>query len=354
MAKERQSNIELLRIIAALGIILIHIGDRGLDTLQFGTVNHSVVFLIESFAHCCVNLFLLASGFFLIKSDRRTLSKPLDLFLQIAIIDVVLFIAFIATNRLDFTLYNVFKYCTPNDYFVVLFVTLYLISPYFNQLLRKLSKKEYRRLLLIMMCIFSIFTISVDVYGEVMGEKWFGLSPIGAWGSQQGFNIVNFILIYIFGGYLSLFGEWDNVSNRKAAFILVLSILIVFTWALLNCFISHQGLQSAWCYHNPFIILMSVSCFILFLKKDIRSKYVNILAKASFLCYIFHTRIVGLIPWGDIMQRNVFVLLLYMLGFCVVAYLISWFLYVTYTFMTKKLFDKINKPLEIKYFDTES
>lgn len=60
----RQSGIELLRIFAAIGVVLIHIGDRTLDNLDWGSANQVIMYFIESLAHVSVDVFLIITGFF--------------------------------------------------------------------------------------------------------------------------------------------------------------------------------------------------------------------------------------------------------------------------------------------------
>ena len=42
----------------------------------------------------------------------------------------------------------------------------------------------------------------VDFSQEIIDREWFGLNSIAAWGDQQGFNIVNFSLLYCVGAFI--------------------------------------------------------------------------------------------------------------------------------------------------------
>ena len=349
MEKERYSNIELLRIVAALGIIVIHIGDGRMNTLELWSANQTVMCLIESFAHCCVNIYILITGYFLAKSDRRFWGKPIDLLIQVFLVQFAMFLVYVLANSLELTIRNFALYCTPNNYFVILFITLYILSPYLNKILRGFSSYEWKVYVIIVMSVFSCYAVFVDFYGEIMGKEWFGLSPIGAWGNQQGFTIVNFIILYSLGAYLRCNNLMNKLSLKKALLIFIGCIIVCFLWAELNCTLPMHGLRSAWVYHNPFIILMAVSIFVVFSKLNIKNKIVNNLAKAAFMCYIVHTQILGLIKWDDYFQGNVFVLLLIMLSFCIAVYLISWIIYKLYTIISQPLLEKLNKK-EIIYF----
>lgn len=350
MNKERLSNIELLRIVAALGIVIIHIGDGKMVSLDVLSANQIVLYLLESFAHCCVNVFILITGYFLIKSNQRTWGKPIDLLLQNLLVQLAVFVVFILTHKLEFTMRNIALYCSPNNYFIILFITLYIVSPYINKLLNGFSSFEWKVFLIIIISIFSCYAVFVDLYGELLGQKWFGLSPVGAWGNQQGFTIVNFILLYCIGGYIRCNELTEKISSKKASLLFVGSVLICFIWAELNCFLSSQGLRSAWVYHNPFIILMAFSLFVLFSKINIKSRIINSLASAAFMCYIVHTKILMIVNWDGIFRGNVLVMIVAILSFCVAIYFISWLLYKAYALVTKPIFKKLSST-DIKYFD---
>lgn len=78
---ERESNIELLKILAVMGVILLHCIsplDGAMAAAQYGSINYYILFAMESLAICAVNLFMLISGYFLSCSrKRRTLQKTI-------------------------------------------------------------------------------------------------------------------------------------------------------------------------------------------------------------------------------------------------------------------------------------
>ena len=64
--KIRQSNIELLRIISMLGIIVLHYNnsDMGGGFLHAVGLNRFILMFLESIFICGVNLYILISGYF--------------------------------------------------------------------------------------------------------------------------------------------------------------------------------------------------------------------------------------------------------------------------------------------------
>ena len=69
--KKRNANIELLRLIAMGMVVVLHGMDKGRNLLNPGaypSVNVFLAWLIESFSVVAVNVFILISGYFLVKS----------------------------------------------------------------------------------------------------------------------------------------------------------------------------------------------------------------------------------------------------------------------------------------------
>lgn len=62
----RESNIELLRIFTAMGVIMLHYNyARALKCVNLESFNFGVLIGLESFWVCAVDLFVLISGYFL-------------------------------------------------------------------------------------------------------------------------------------------------------------------------------------------------------------------------------------------------------------------------------------------------
>ena len=345
----RQSGVELLRIVAALSVILIHVGDNTLSSLKWGCSNQIILNVIESYTHCAVNIFILITGYFSCTSDKRSLGKPASLIIQVFIVSVLRYVGAVFSGNAPLNVRSALSFCTPNNYFVILFIALYFISPYLNHLLRSLSSIGQKRLVIITIALFSLYPVFVDVYGEILGKSWFGLSSIGAWGNQQGFNIVNFCLVYIIGAFMRLNNITERLTFHKASVLLGFSVLIVFVWAECCHYFTHLGLISAWVYHNPFMIIMAVSTFVVFHHLHFTSRVVNSLAGAAFMCYIFHVNALVFINLNAIVQKPSVVMLGYLCVIILTMYIIAWFLKILYDFVFARLINRLDKVV-IEYY----
>ena len=67
--KTRQSNIELLRIFAAFGVIILHYNNAGIGggfaAVADGSLNQFIMMTLEMMVICAVNLYVLISGYFM-------------------------------------------------------------------------------------------------------------------------------------------------------------------------------------------------------------------------------------------------------------------------------------------------
>lgn len=81
--RERNSGIELLRILAAMGVIILHYNNAEIGGgLKYAAGYHQLVLqLLQNTAICAVNVFVLISGYFLSRSGKRDCTKPLELIL---------------------------------------------------------------------------------------------------------------------------------------------------------------------------------------------------------------------------------------------------------------------------------
>jgi len=148
----RESGIELLRILAMMGVILLHYNNatmgKALVLANEGSINQYIVYLFENICICGVCIYIMISGYFICTTQTRKLSKVFELFLQIFLFKCAFYILNILSGAEVFSLKGFFVNTIPNNYFVILYSVLYIISPYINVVLLKLSKKQFEKLLI--------------------------------------------------------------------------------------------------------------------------------------------------------------------------------------------------------------
>ena len=81
--KERKSNFELLKIILAIFVIIVHYctySKGGAEiSIEKGTFNYCLMNFMQSAAIIAVNTFILITGYFMCDKKEIKLSKPIKL-----------------------------------------------------------------------------------------------------------------------------------------------------------------------------------------------------------------------------------------------------------------------------------
>ena len=130
----RSSNIELLRILSIIGVIILHYNNRTIGGgFEYSEgINHVILSVLESVFISAVNIFVLISGYFMSKSQKRNIIKPLQLIVQVIIFSEAAYLIKCAAGSAVLSLKSLFSHLIPCNYFVILYVALYFISPFLN------------------------------------------------------------------------------------------------------------------------------------------------------------------------------------------------------------------------------
>lgn len=268
---ERQSNIELLRIISMFLVLVVHyIPTRGLvtsESIQSDFLQSLFTLELNSLSFVCVNCFVLISGYFRIKWKKKSL---LNLFFQIffwIILSGIISYLFFDNFSLKTALYNIY-----GRWFIRCYLLLFLFAPILNSFIEYADKK-----------VFAIFLVLFYFSSTLLG--WIlQVSPE----FSEGMTFVSLIGLYLIGAFISkynitFFGYNKNI-DLLLYFILGLGLVIIQLLAL------KLGMNSSiYGYLNPIVILQSVYLFLFFTKCNFVNKWVNWIASSSFAVYLFHT-----------------------------------------------------------------
>ena len=300
MGKPRESNLELLRILAMLFIVMHHFAVHGGGQLiQVFSANHVWTEFLALWGKLGVNLFILITGFFYIKSFPK-ISSVLLLWLTTLSYSIILYLVFVLLGRsfnpIDF-IKVMFPVTFTQYWFISSYVALILLVPFLNVGLQNLSKKQYEVLLLILCTIWSVIP-SLVFLPSLSGNKWY-------------FSYLSwFVFLYCLSGYIKLY-VLDKIADYKISrFLLVFFIAAtcIFLWVLFCNYQYHNGTRiwRNWRYfsdmNNIFTLIASVSLFLVFLKINIGyNKSINIIAGTMLGVYLIHdNRFVRHWLWGNV------------------------------------------------------
>lgn len=333
MKQIRDSNIELLRILAMLGVVILHYNNAniggGFAYVAGGSVNWMILLAMESLSVCAVNLFLLITGYFSSSSKRADPVKAVALLLQVMVFRAADYGCDVLNGK-GFSLSGLFYALLPVNYFVVMYVALYLLSPYINQLLRNLSQRQFGKLLILALVLFSVWPTLVDGIEAYAGSPLSGLSTVGIGGSGYGYTIVNFVIMYLVGAYIRR-AEAQVKKRHCAAVVAVCTVVLTLMGG------SDIDSSIVWSYCNPLVIGQAVAVFLLFRGISLRSKVINFLAKGSFTCFLLHAAFLGHYGIPEAVRRSPLYMLGHMLFAAITIYGIC--------FAVHLLYDLVSKPV---------
>ena len=275
--KERNSSIELLRIILMFIIVLCHSSAGLYPNTTMSGVNKYFLQL-TNLSNPMVDIFVLISGYFICKLVF-SLKKLLLMLIQVSFYTLVFYLIFVAVGKTPFsvkTFITAFMPTTFRQYwFVSAYVILYLLSPFINFLLNKLSQKQHLALIGTIGLIYSII-------------------PTFTMQHQDGMDVFILLLLYCIGAYLRLYPDSIFMKRKTALIMLLISCLLYFGSVIglniiglkFQVFADHPSYFLT--KHCPFTITLAVSIFVIFVKWEFKSKIINLLGSCMFGVYLIH------------------------------------------------------------------
>ena len=274
--KVRESNLELLRIISMMLVLLVHyLPLRALTTLDVLSNNPLKAFFnleMHSIAIVCVHCFILISGFFGIRQRTQSFLSFLFQLLFWAVAGYVIAKSIDSYFMLSQS-YNVTNLLGwyKGRWFVSAYLTLYVLSPLINSFIEKSSEDE---LLKFILAFYAFSTI----YGYCFGSKEFA----------TGLSAISLVGLY-------LIGAWLRKSNNKIVqwdkrYDLLSFVLCTLVLTFGSAFLLKVGItKSIYGYLNPIVIIESMFLFQFFRKLNIgRVKWINWLAASAFSVFLSH------------------------------------------------------------------
>ncbi len=297
MVKMRSSGIELLRIIAMLMIIVVHIYNFGGLTHRANELGGSFdagMDFIWIFTRCCVNVYIMITGYFLVDSRfdlKKTAKRVFTTYGMMVFYSVCLTAASLILfpdkipedkSMAEIILRGLFPFTSRTWYFLTLFLVLSALAPFINIVLQKLEKKQYLILLGVMFFITSIFPLLEKV---PVARIWVNIDDIID--ANEGKSLYSFIFMYCLGGYLKRFVKKPQKINIRFLLAYIGICSINFIIKLFSGADSAYSGAFGW-FSNPFVIFSSIAIFMFFLSLNFYSNIVNKIASTTFAVYMIH------------------------------------------------------------------
>lgn len=273
---QRNSNLELLRIVCMLLIVAHHFIVHGfitnLESLNTTMTTDRIVGTVLNSIHVSINCFILISGYFGIKFRLRSMLKLYLTMLFFAagyyLLSVLLGDKVFAWSQLGYVAHT---FSHGPWWFMVRYVYLFLLAPLVNYAIKVMDKRQFLVVLLLM--------TFVNVYTGYSGHSLNNLS---------GNSTAHFVYIYCIGRYIRLYGNvnrehrWLYLAVSITCMMLIIGASIVNKW-----FYVFANPNIRLMYHNnPLNLIASISFFLFFCTLDFKSRAVNWIASGVLAAYL--------------------------------------------------------------------
>lgn len=287
---QRNSNLELLRILAMVFIVVFHLARHGFDGVPFALSNPNSVFLyfFATLGKLGVDIFIIISAYFMIKQKftfRKLLIMGGEVYFY-SIICLIIFIFFL-TPLTPISIQDILKSILPLSHgywFIADYLVLMILSPFLNIVLHKLSKSDFLKLLILVLILWTVFpTFTGECFGITEMLFFFVLYMIGSFirlhVNIEKINMKKLVIFCLFSLIITtvLFGGFDSIFNQLSTFNKETSIFK----------------QT----YSIFIVSSAISLFLIFLKrKEFSNKYINYISGSVLGVYLIHSN-VFVWPW---------------------------------------------------------
>ena len=210
MKTNRESNIELLRIICMILIITHHYCFHG----GF-TSDENILSIISIAGRMATNCYIIITGYFMIKSKFKV-KKFIKIIVETMFYSTVITIIFYTLGLIEFDWLCTIKFILPmffNIYwFITVYLILYLFVPFINEFLTKTTKETHKKLIMIsvmVFCIIPTMVVEQSSYNSYYSE------------------FIWFIVLYIIGSYIKMYNHKLFENKKVAILVFVLSYILI-------------------------------------------------------------------------------------------------------------------------------
>ncbi len=322
MKNARNSSFELLRIILILMILIEHGNMWFIGSGYQSNLEHIAKCLVESVCIGSVNVFVMISGWFGIRSSLGKIGDLvfMILFCTLPLLAVALSFGWLPLSALASSDGACDYILGGNAYwFVADYIGLMIFAPLLNKGIEGLSHSQFKKLLIVGYLLIAVYDFALRS---------------SALGTEGGYSVTWFIYLYLLARYLRIYGF--KFLDRYCRQLFVASVVlqtVLFYFGLI-------GLR----YTNPLIILEAVSLILIFKDWNFHSSALNKAAKGVLMAYLIHMQPV-LLPYITYFLRFEYASLGYFIYMAeVVALAVCVFLAaIPLNWLQSKLYQKIKK-----------
>ncbi len=216
--RPRQSNIELLRIVAMFFVLMLHanclvLGYPEVTDFQTNWLPAATQTLFEQTAICAVNLFVLISGWFGIHTKRKSLTALI--FQYVFLAGVLLLVPGVLCSDSLAALKTPVRALISigSFWFVPAYLMLCLLAPALNAMVEHSSRRVLRHTLI---AFFAFQTIYSWGFAGGAGSMF-----------SNGYSTLSFVGLYLLARYVRVYRPWPFVLRARVQYLVALAFILI-------------------------------------------------------------------------------------------------------------------------------
>lgn len=284
--KQRNMGIDLLRLIAMYGIVLIHVlGDSSLSApAMSGCYITSWAMYVP--ALCAVNIYGMISGYVGVNGGTG-FKRVLKLWGQVLATSVIIALIVGAFRPDVMTRGPIMSALFPINestyWYMTAYIGLLFFRPFLNKALEHTDDGEQKRFLLAVLVFFGALPLFFKAYPYDLGN---------------GYSMIWLIVLYLIGGSMAKQGLPEKLSRKQSAILFFFGILLALGGKLGMEYLSlsrggEAGMGDQYAaYTSPGMVLAAMGAVCFFAKTPVKGfweELIKCFAPASLGVYLWHT-----------------------------------------------------------------
>lgn len=271
----RQSNIELLRLLSMLMIVLFHFNGHALVThAPFFSPEGILWNITHTLTISATSLFVLISGYWGIRfSFRKLLSLYLQCFIW-GLIGYLLYVLCANTPPIKLTTLfgRTFAFTHNKWWFIDTYLELMFLAPLLNAAIEYFNKKQHFYFIMLFACV----TLYMG-YCRETGEDTYGTS------------LSHFLWLYMIARYINKYVDLSSIRRCRWWWLcgFICMSIITFGLAILEAKYNVPCCLRPYPYCSPWTTIAAICALLFALSFTFKNKVVNWFASSSLSCYLF-------------------------------------------------------------------
>ena len=196
MKTKRQSNLELLRLLSMLFIVVTHFVNHGglLWNPYHNKAEHFITWTLFALSMVAINAFILISGYFLCES-KFSILRIIKLAVQVLTYSLIITAIFWTFTDVEhdkeYLVYSILPILSDFYWFISIYIGMYILSPILNRIIHTFTKKQLQYAIIVCLLLISVWP-NIIYFSSAMN-------------TAGGVSISWFLTMYLVGAYIRLY-----------------------------------------------------------------------------------------------------------------------------------------------------